>query len=67
MAIHVGTATINGRLEVGDAPGDTVLHRRRDGELGGQLVGQGTVSGDVNVMSGGMVAPGTCPGPPSAP
>ena len=29
---------------------------------GGQLAGQGTISGDVNVMSGGLVAPGAVAG-----
>ena len=44
------------RAEYANLIGDVTVNS------GGQLVGQGTVSGDVNVMSGGMVAPGIVSG-----
>ena len=58
----VGTATINGRLEVGDV---THTSARLSGTVtvnsDGLLAGQGTIVGSVNV-NGGVVAPGAITG-----
>jgi outer membrane autotransporter protein len=59
----VGAATISGILEVGDgAHASAKLIGNVTVNSGGQLAGQGTISGDVNVMSGGLVAPGAVAG-----
>ena len=59
----VGAATISGILEVGDgAHASAKLTGNVTVNSGGQLVGQGTISGDVNVMSGGLLAPGAVAG-----
>jgi uncharacterized protein with beta-barrel porin domain len=60
----VGAAAINGgRLEVGDGrSAGTVLNGNVTVNSGGQLTGQGTISGDVNVLSGGFVVPGIVSG-----
>ena len=59
---NVGTATINGRLEVGDAAHTSA---RLSGTVtvnsDGLLAGQGTIVGSVNV-NGGVVAPGAITG-----
>ena len=59
----VGAATISGILEVGDgAHASANLIGNVAVNTGGQLTGQGIISGNVNVMSGGLLAPGAVAG-----